>query len=150
MRRWWLAAAGGFAIAAVFLTLSIVDFERPEDSDFTWLAVPAALLGPSAWSAGGYFFGRWRRRRKGTVEPAAAGATVAAWTGGFIGLIIGAAVGLGLGLGYVELAHVSSFEGMAGYLVVYIFAPLGGITGAIIGAMIAHAHALRRSAQATG
>jgi hypothetical protein len=135
VRRWWLVPIGAAVLAALFIVVALIDLDRPEDSEIVWSAAPASLVPPLAWCAAGYFFGRWRRGRGGYM-PAGFGRVVSILGGLLLGAVAGATAGFGLGLAYVELAHVSSFEGLAGYVVVFLFALPGLVIGAILGAVI--------------
>jgi len=129
VRRWWLVPVGAVLLAAIFAALA------SEEGEVVWLAAPAALVPPLAWAAAGYYVGRWRRARPGGVPTALArGAPIAA--GLVLGAAAGAVAGFGIGMAYVELAQVSSFEGLAGYVVVFLFALPGLVIGAILGAII--------------
>ena len=63
--------------------------------------------------------------------------TLRALLGVLIGLLVGGGVGVLLGLAWITLGEVSAFEGMSGYVVGFIFLPLGALMGAIGGAVIA-------------
>lgn len=136
VRRWWLVPLGAVALGALFTAISMVDFDAPGGSEIAWPLVPLSVLPPLAWASAGYHFGRWRRRA-GAGERATA-ARVAAIIGGIlIGTVVGGVAGFGLGEAYVTLARVSSFEGLAGYVVVFLFALPGLLIGAVAGGVVA-------------
>ena len=142
-RRWWLVPAGAVAIAALFTSLSILDFNaRPDvaaDSEILWAALPFTLVPTLAWCGAGFFLGRWQRSRR-DPEARALVRVASILAGLLLGAVLGAAAGLGLGELYVSVARVSSFEGLAGYVVVFLFiAPgvlVGAASGALAGAML--------------
>jgi hypothetical protein len=145
VRRWWLVPIGAAALAAIFTALAF------EGGEIVWLAAPVAVLPPLAWSAAGYYFGRWRRARGGGV-PASLARGVSIVAGLVLGAAAGAAAGFGIGVAYVELAQVSSFEGLAGYVAVFLFGLpgliIGAIAGAVAGAMVNRRLGARRTAPA--
>jgi hypothetical protein len=129
VRRWWLVPVGAVGLAAIFAALGF------EEGEVVWLAAPVAVVPPLAWAAAGYYVGRWRRARPGGVPATLArGASIVA--GLVLGAVAGAVAGFAIGMAYVELAQVSSFEGLAGYVVVFLFALPGLVVGAILGAVI--------------
>jgi hypothetical protein len=136
VRQWWLVPLGAVAIAAVFLVLSLMDSAVPKGGEIVWAAVPVTLLAPLAWCIAGFYFGRWRRGRHGGSEAAGVVRAASIIAGLLLGAALGAAAGLGLGQAYVMLARVSSFEGLAGYVVVFLFMLPGLVIGAIGGAVI--------------
>jgi hypothetical protein len=131
VRRWWLVPIGAAALAALFLAIAF------DDAEFVWAAAPVALVPVLAWCTAGYRFGRWRRSRRGKTEPAGFARAASIVAGLLLGGVAGTAAGLGLGAAYIDLAQVSSFEGLSGYVVVYLFMAPGLIIGAIAGAIIA-------------
>jgi hypothetical protein len=145
VRRWWLVPIGAAALAALFVALAF------EEGEIGWLAAPVTVLPPLAWSASGYYFGRWRRQHRGDERTGFA-RVVAIVAGLLLGAAAGAIAGFGLGLAYVELAQVSSFEGLAGYVAVFLFGlpglVIGAIAGAVAGAMINRRLGARRAAPA--
>src|SRR5688572_13100308 len=94
VRRWWLVPIGAVALAAIFVALA------SEEGEIVWLAAPASVLPPLGWSASGYCFGQWRRRRRGG-EPAGFARAAAMAAGLLLGAAAGAVAGFGLGLAYV-------------------------------------------------
>jgi len=57
------------------------------------------------------------------------------FVGLFVGAMLGAIVGVCAGLAWVNVFHISSFEGYSGMLVFGTFMPLGIILGALTGAI---------------
>ncbi|MCC7274788.1 MAG: hypothetical protein IT561_19115, partial [Alphaproteobacteria bacterium] len=78
---------------------------------------------------------RWLRGR----QQAAPGDPLARTVWSLLGLVLGACIGgiagMGLGIAYVDLANVSSFEGLAGYTVMFLFVLPGILVGMIAGAV---------------
>lgn len=143
-RAWWQVVLGAVLLTAALLGISIATTPLPEGGSRVWTTVPLGVIAPLAWAAVAFRFKQWRRARGGASG--SPGATLAWVFGGvFLGLIVGAAVGVGAGMLFVELAHVSSFEGASGYLVFFAFMPGGAILGAIAGGILG-AWRARRSA----
>jgi hypothetical protein len=67
---------------------------------------------------------------------------------GILGFLLGGAVGTGIGVGVGlaanEVFKVSCFEGLCGYVVAFIYAPLGLLIGGILGAILLAKLARRR------
>lgn len=148
VRRWWLVPVGAVWIAVVLLILSLTQSAVPEAGEIVWQALPVTTLPPLAWCAAGYAFGHWRRSRHGGSKTAVAIRVASIGVGLLIGAPLGAAAGLGLGQAYVIMARVISFEGLSGYVVVFLFAlpglAIGGIAGAAIGGVLYGRLAARR------
>src|SRR5215204_5090565 len=95
VRRWWLVPIGAAALAALFVALAF------GEGEVVWFAAPMTVLPPLAWSAAGYYVGRWRRRRRGD-EPAGVARAAAIAAGLLLGAAAEAVAGFGLGLAYIE------------------------------------------------
>ena len=59
-----------------------------------------------------------------------------AFLGVILGAIAGGGIGLGAGLAWITIFKTSSFEGYSGMLVGFVFIPIGGILGAILGGIL--------------
>ena len=55
--------------------------------------------------------------------------------GTIAGLVLGAATGIAIGIAWVNIAHVSDFEGKSAMLVFFAFAPAGSILGGLAAAI---------------
>src|SRR5262245_59772308 len=57
--------------------------------------------------------------------------------GGIVGLVAGAVAGALAGSLVAALVHMSTFEGAAGYFVVFVCAPIGALIGLVLGVWLA-------------
>jgi hypothetical protein len=134
-RRWWQALLGAVAVAAAVFAVGFFH-DLPEGAEMVWAAVPVAALAPVTWSSAAFLGARrWRARAergRRSVWPSVVGLAVGLEFGGLIGGVTGGA----LGAWYVEAAQVSNFEGMSGYVVVFLFLFPGMIIGAAAGTVI--------------
>jgi len=134
-RRWWQALLGAVAVAAVVFVVGFFH-DLPEGAEMVWAAVPVAALAPVAWSSAAFLGARrWRTQAemsRRSIWPGVVGVAAGLVCGG----LIGGGAGGALGAWYVEAAHVSNFEGKAGYVVVFLFLFPGVIIGAAIGAVL--------------
>jgi hypothetical protein len=55
--------------------------------------------------------------------------------GAMLGAIVGGAIGIGLGFAWTKIFHTTDFEGYSGMLVFFTFMPIGGLIGALLGAI---------------
>jgi hypothetical protein len=147
-RRWWLVPVAAVVIAAVFATISMVNLDAPADSEIVWAAVPFTIVAPLVWCSAGFYFGRWRRSRHVKSGSPGAARVASILAGVVTGAAIGTLAGLGLGEAYVTLARVSSFEGLAGYVVVFLFMLpgllIGAAAGGAVGGIVQRRFAARR------
>ncbi|MNC85608.1 hypothetical protein D3C83_12170 [compost metagenome] len=110
------------------------------------------MLPPVAWCTAGFAAGSWYRRNATTGIDNGAIRAIGIIGGLLLGGAVGAVAGFGTGVAYVTIAEVSSFEGLAGYVAVFLFALpgllIGAGVGAAIGAVVGRRVAARRSATA--
>lgn len=137
-RAWWQVVAGAFALAAILFAISQIALQSrlPEGAQIVWWLVPLGLVPPLAHAAAAH----WLRLRIGR-SPGSPGAKlgtrlVSAFLGLLIGAALGAVIGFFVGEAYVEWAHVSQFEGGAGYMVIFVFALPGLLIGGGLGAAL--------------
>lgn len=127
-RRWWQVVPAAVALHAVILGV-VLPGSLPAGAGIAWALLPPGVIGPLAWCAAGFVLRRQVVTPGGGAERA--GTAIAA---GLAGGILGGALGAAGGSLYVEAARVSSFEGQAGYLVVFGFVLPGVLAGAVLGA----------------
>ena len=60
-----------------------------------------------------------------------------------LGALGGAALGVAAGLTFVEVSHISGFDGYSGMLIFFTFMPLGGAIGGLGGALLFGVMAMR-------
>lgn len=138
-RAWWQVVAGAVVLAVILFAISQIMLQGrlPEGAQVMWWLAPLGLLPPLAHSAAAH----WLRLRFGSA-PESSGARlgtrlVSAFLGLLIGVALGAFIGFVVGDAYVEWAHVSQFEGGAGYMVIFVFALPGALIGGGAGAALA-------------
>ena len=138
-RAWWQVVAGAVVLAVILFAISQVMLlsRLPEGAQIVWWLAPMGLLPPLAHAAAAH----WLRLRFGSA-PGSSGAKlgirlVSAFLGLVIGVVVGAVIGILVGEAYVEWAHVSQFEGGAGYMVMFVFALPGALIGGGLGAALA-------------
>ena len=60
-----------------------------------------------------------------------------------LGALGGAALGIAAGLAFIEVFHISGFDGYSGMLIFFTFMPLGGAIGGLGGALLFGVMAMR-------
>lgn len=127
---------GAALIAAVSIVLSLTKPLPAGAERVLWLE-PIGIIAPLAWSYAVFRLRRWLLQSDRIAPGGPAVRLVRTALGFVLGGCVGCGAGLGLGLLYVSAANVSNFEGGAGYLVVFLFVPLGILIGMIAGAVLA-------------
>ena len=131
VRSWRQVAVAVVLVGVALLAFSML-VRLPEGAQPVWEAAPFGLIPPAFWASLTF----WLRRGRGTVAPPGTRRIVLLVLGMGAGGIFGAILGFLLGELYVDIAQVSSFEGLAGYTVVFLFALPGMLVGAVIGAVL--------------
>ncbi|BBK37937.1 hypothetical protein STAQ_30150 [Allostella sp. ATCC 35155] len=131
-----IAIIGGVAIAVALLAYGGMLGSLPEDAEIVWWALPPAVLPPVIWAWGSFLLFRQVRRAAGGNPGHPALRAMDMVVGALVGAAVLGAAGIGLGLLYVELAAVTTFEGAAGYLVVFGFGLPAVVLGLILGAIL--------------
>ncbi|MGE0718923.1 MAG: hypothetical protein AB7P02_25985 [Alphaproteobacteria bacterium] len=144
-----MATLGAVAIAAVLIGMAAME-PLPEGARRVWWLMPLGVVAPLAWTLAVFALRRWLGRRTAARpgDPLARGV----WSilGLIAGGLVGGVIGLLLGMAYVELAEVSSFEGLAGYTVMFLFVLPGILIGMIAGAILGWRLPRARVASGTG
>jgi hypothetical protein len=136
VRNRWIVVAGAMAIALARLAASLTT-PLPLNAERLWWVEPIGVVAPFLWAFAARGLRRWLQSRD-RVAPRSVGPRLVRTLVGVIagGVLLGGVAFL-LGTLYVEAADVSTFEGNAGYLVMFLFLPPGIVTGAILGAVVA-------------
>lgn len=129
-RRSWHAIPAGLGLAALEVAYTL-KAGLPEGAELAWWLLPVGAVAPVAWCGAGFALHR-NMLREGSVGARFGWVVIGLLVGGVLGGVAGAL----LGSLYVEMAHVSHFEGEAGYVVVFLFLLPGILIGAILGAVI--------------
>lgn len=147
--RTLVAVVGGVAIAAALFLFSHWVASLPEGAVVIWWLMPLALIPPIAWSVGSHLAFRSLRAMAGDDRSHPGLRLVDAVVGAVIGAVLGGGAALLAGSIFVEVAQVSSFEGGAGYLVVFGFGFPGLVLGTLVGAFLGWRRRRRRAQPAS-
>lgn len=131
-----IAVLGGVAIAVALFLYSHAFGSLPEGATVIWWLLPLGLVPPVAWALGSFLVFRRLRALAGGDRSHPGLRAIDAVVGALVGAVVLGAAALAAGSLYADLAQVSSFEGAAGYLVVFGFGVPGILLGLMAGAVL--------------
>jgi len=135
-RRWWQVVAAAILIALAWSAFILLK-GLPPGAEFVWAATPLRVVAPLAWCSAGFLLRRHWYARETPVGKVRFRRVVYVLLGFVLGGVVGGVAGFAIGSAYVTAAHVSLFEGLSGYVVVYTFAFPGAIIGMVAGVIVA-------------
>lgn len=136
LRRWWQILVAVIVLQAIELAVFTATKLEP-DQQILWAALPVGLVAPLAWCAAGRLLRTLLYQPDGTARHGVGVRT--GWTviGVVLGGIAGGVIGFAAGIAYVQIAKVSTFEGLAGYMAVFGFGLPGVVIGLVAGGILA-------------
>jgi hypothetical protein len=135
-RCWWQVVAAAILIALAWFAFILLK-GLPPGAEVAWAARPLMVVAPLAWCSVGFLLRRHWYARATPVGKVRFRRVIYVLLGFVLGGVIGSVAGFAIGSAYVSAAHVSSFEALSGYVVVYAFAFPGAIIGMLAGVIVA-------------
>ncbi len=135
-RRWWQVVAAAILIALAWFAIILLK-GLPPGAKVGWAARPLMVVAPLAWCSAGFLLRRLWDARATPLGKIRFRRVIYVLLGFVLGGVVGVVGGFAIGSAYVTAAHVSSFEGLSGYVVVYAFAFPGAVIGMVAGVIVA-------------
>ena len=116
-RRWWQVVAAAILIALAWFAFILLK-GLPPGGKVGWAARPLMVVAPLAWCSAGFLLRRLWDARATPVGKVRFRRVIYVLLGFVLGGVVGVVGGFAIGSAHVTAAHVSSFEGLSGYVVV--------------------------------